>query len=535
VLWDLSYLLDISHRIALGQVPYRDFPLVHPPLTFLIQAALERLCGRHYFLTIGYTAAAGGLGTVLAWRIILRVLQVPMAWTISLLLTAPLCVLSVYSIYPHPIYDCDCVLAILLAILLLQRCLVDTGRGWRSAAVAGFASVLPVFFKQNIGGPFLMAVVAGLFVLLGASWWSRETVELPQRPVLFQFLGSILGSLAVGLVLNQISAGLGSYFRWTVYFAAQRRLPGVGDMLTVYRQPSFVWTLPLLGCGLLILATGLSRHRWARVVGTVLTGAPFVASVVYLFFQDDADERADNLLALWPLLLLAAGVVALFELRKGVIARRLVPFWVLAAIHGTFLSQQLWGSTYAIWPLLMILVAYVVACFHRSSGRAGLTFAAAVGGTFLVCGGFYAVSLERLNYIQIPGGEPLVRASLPALRGMAVCGPFLPDFEELVRFAEQEIPAQDGILLLPGEEPFYYAIGRTPQFPVQIFDHTTDPYSAEELMAEARRRGIRWVVVKTRLQSNEDPLPERERTMELVKSEFRQERRLAGYDVYRRL
>jgi hypothetical protein len=54
-------------------------------------------------------------------------------------------------------------------------------------------------------------------------------------------------------------------------------------------------------------------------------------------------------------------------------------------------------------------------------------------------------------------------------------------------------------------------------------------------MAEARRRGIRWVIVKTRLQSNEDPLPERERTMQLVKSEFRLEKRLAGYDVYRRL
>lgn len=42
VLWDLSYLLDTSWRIALGQVPYRDFPLAHPPLTFLIQAARRR-------------------------------------------------------------------------------------------------------------------------------------------------------------------------------------------------------------------------------------------------------------------------------------------------------------------------------------------------------------------------------------------------------------------------------------------------------------------------------------------------------------
>ena len=40
IIWDLSYLLDSSARMALGQHPYRDFPFVHPPLTFLLQAAI---------------------------------------------------------------------------------------------------------------------------------------------------------------------------------------------------------------------------------------------------------------------------------------------------------------------------------------------------------------------------------------------------------------------------------------------------------------------------------------------------------------
>jgi hypothetical protein len=534
VLWDLSYLLDISHRIALGQVPYRDFPLVHPPLTFLIQAALERLGGRHYFLTIGYAAAAGGLGTVLAWRIILRVLQIPMAWTISLLLAAPLCFVGIYSIYPHPIYDCDCALAILLAILLLQRCLADIGRGWRSAGVAGLVSVLPVFFKQNIGGQFLMAVVAGLLVLLGARWWSRDAGALPERAILVQVLCSILAGVAVGLVLIQSFWGLGNYLRWTVHFAAERRLPGLGEMFAVYRQPSFVWTLPAFAAGLLLLHTRLAARWWGKALALGLAAAPFAGSLVFLILDDDLDERADNLLALWPLLLLACGVMAILELRKGLTVGRILPFFVLAAIHGTFLSQQLWGSTYAIWPLLMILVAYLLGALPLASGWARPALAAMICTTFAVCGGLYAAGHERLNYAQIPDA-PIMRAALPALHGMSTSGPYIPDFEELVRFAEQEIPPRDGILLLPGEEPFYYATGSTPQFPVQIFDHTTDPYSAEELMAEARRRGIQWVVVKTRLQSNEDPLPERERTMQLVKSEFRLEKRLAGYDVYRRL
>src|ERR1700677_455257 len=75
ILWDLSYLLDTSWRIALGQTPYRDFPLVHAPLTFLIQAAIIRLAGRHYFLQIAYAALIGGLGSVIGWRIILSMLR----------------------------------------------------------------------------------------------------------------------------------------------------------------------------------------------------------------------------------------------------------------------------------------------------------------------------------------------------------------------------------------------------------------------------------------------------------------------------
>jgi hypothetical protein len=211
-----------------------------------------------------------------------------------------------------------------------------------------------------------------------------------------------------------------------------------------------------------------------------------------------------------------------------------MPLVVLAAIHGTFLSQQLWGSTYSIWPLLMLLIGYALTAVPALARRIVPTLAGIVCATFLVCGGLYAVSHERLNYVQIPEDESIYRSRIPVLGGMADRGPYLADFEELVAFANREIPPQDGILLLPGEEPFYFATGRKPQFPVQIFDRTTDPYSAEDLLVEAKKRHIDWVILKTRLQSTEDPLPDRERTMVLIRSEFRLYKQLAAYDVYRR-
>lgn len=552
ILWDLSYLLDTSWRIALGQMPYRDFPLVHPPLTFLIQAAIMRIAGRHYFLHVAYATVVGGLGTAIAWRILLRILvdKVSSAWIVSLLLAAPLTVLGLYSIYPHPIYDCECAFWILVSLLLLQRMSsslsdeIEEPQDWKSwarPALTGAAIVLPVFFKQNMGLPFLLAVVAGILLLLLLGWICQarglSQSRNPSTAALLAVVAGVAVTFAAALGLIQLTAGLGNYLHWTVQFAAQRRLPGFSEMLTVYQQPSFVWTLPCVGCGLVLLCLPLANRVWGqiwiRLVAFCLLSAPLIGSLVYLFLNDDLDERADNLLALWPMLLLLAAVIALIELRKGVTLTRLMPFFILAAIHGTFLSQQLWGSTYAIWPLLMLLIAQMLTAVPAAMRKLVPALATVVCATFLVCGGLYAVGHERMNYLQIPDG-PVQRVTLPALHGMADRGPYLADFEELVRFANEQIPAQDGILLLPGEEPFFFATGRVPRFPVQIFDNTTDPYSAQQLMVEANRRGIRWAIVKTRLQSNEDPLPEREQTMLLIAQDYSLYRELGGYVVYRR-
>jgi hypothetical protein len=220
-------------------------------------------------------------------------------------------------------------------------------------------------------------------------------------------------------------------------------------------------------------------------------------------------------------------------LRRGITLGRLMPFFVLAAIHGTFLSQQVWGSTYALWPLLIVLVTQTLAALPARARPVVMTTAALLGAVFIICGGLYAVSLQRLSYIQIPDA-PLEHSSVPALRGMADRGPYLPNFDELVEFTEREIPRASVLLVLPGEDPFYYATGRIPRFPVTLFDPTTDPYSAPELLAEAHRRDVKWVIVKRVQQIDGDPMPEKVQSMELMAAEYALYRRLGGYDIYRK-
>src|SRR5882762_4210179 len=109
VLWDLSYVLENSTRISLGDVPYRDFPFPYAPLTFLVQAAIIKLTGRVFWHHVVYCAVVGGAGTVLTWRIVLNLLRavVPRPRLVAFCLSLPLICLGIYCILPHPFYDPD--------------------------------------------------------------------------------------------------------------------------------------------------------------------------------------------------------------------------------------------------------------------------------------------------------------------------------------------------------------------------------------------------------------------------------------------
>ncbi len=552
VLWDLSYVLDTADRMALGQIPYRGFPLVHAPLTFLVQAALIRLAGHVYWHHIAYVTAMGGLGTVLAWRITLETLRerIQHAWILALLLATPLAVLGIYCIFPHPSYDCDCAFWMLVAIWALQR--AESGSAGRGFT-AGALTCVPLFFKQNMGLPFLAAVVGAAAVLLIARS-ARRTAPHGRRPVPgglgsphapedrspLALLSGVAVTLALAALTLHFTTGIGNCLHWTIRIAGQRRLPAFRDMLGIYLDPSLLWTLPCIAAALVLL--GRTRGGFpSRIFGFFLLAAPFAATLLSLLVYQDADERGDALLALWPLLLILATAAAFWNLyrrRTALTLRTLLPFVVLVAVNGTLMSQQLWGSTYAIWPLLVLLLAETIVALGAVTGAMPRAWPAPgpamfIAITLLVCGGFYTASEERLSYAQFPAGAAM-RSAYPQLAGLAMPGEYLPDFDELLRYASAHIPFDDGLILIPGEDLFYYATGRVPRFPVLLFDPTTDVYSPQQVAALVRSRGIHWLIVKRNLQLTTDATPDHANLLAAVEREFTLATRLRGYDVYRR-
>jgi len=538
VLWDLSYILENATRISLGQTPYRDFPFPYAPLTFLAQATIIKLFGRvvlHHYL---YAALCGGLATLVTWRILLRLVAgsaLPARLT-AFLLAVPMIFLGTNSIFPHPFYDSDCTFFLLFCIWLLLRM---ERRNFPAIATVfcGVCFAVPLFIKQNTGLAFFLS--AGVCIVF---------FGIRKRRAAALLLAGMAGGVIIGLGLIQYTAGVGNYLHWTIQFASSRRLPGISTVLGVYRDPELIWIFALFAAGLaLLLLYPIAHGLLQRVtgwLGALLLSLPFLWALAALFLEENASDRVEALLRLWPVVLVASFVLGLWQLRHSVTIAQTIPFILLGAIHGAFLSQQLWGSTYALWPLLMILIATILIAVagpekndvDSSRKSATLPIMALTGIISLVLlgtGGYYALSHERLEYADL-SGETLLHSKLPALRGLAMRGEWLADFEELVAYTDREIPRGDAILMLPGEDLFYFTTGRTPRFPVVMLDNTVNPYSAEQIAELARQRNVDWLVVKRNLQLQEEPLAFRRQLVELLSRDFEATESLDNYDIYRR-
>jgi hypothetical protein len=446
----------------------------------------------------------------------------------------------------------------LAAVLWLER------RGFAivPTVVAGMLLVIPLFVKQNIGLGYLGTWLIALVVLLAIALWKK----LPIRGYISLILGAVAG-LGIAAAVIEWWVGLETYKYWTWDFARLRRTPSMADMLSVYQDPLFaVWIAAFLVGALLFWSFGRKRQlettdddgtvtlidstpsdptlrRIFLSLSVALLIVPFLWPVIYLFIDGDASERGERLANIWPVVLAASVVLCVFSFRRLTGIRKLLAIVLFATAHAVFLSQQLWGSTYGIWPILVILVGLIILSLNELTNRqfsGYLTvFAVIVSASLATAGAFYVYSNERLDYIDFEDGE-MQHSTLPQLKGLSIRGDYLPDFEELVRYTSENIPRDDSILELPGEDLFYYTTGRRPTFPTLLFDVTNNPYTAEQIADMARERGVKWLIVKQDLQidtdksSDDKTIDDKDHILETLRPEFKHVDDLNNYEIYRR-
>jgi len=207
-LYDISYMITNWFRIAEGQLPYRDFILVHNPGSFLWGGLLFRLFGASYFVVISWMCFVNLISVFLISRVLERLNIHPLFRLILLPLSS--CALP-YSVVASPNYDADATFAILLSLLFLLS-LIKSSRNTPSIWIfLGVVAVLPFTIKQNYGGAFLLSVVIALVLV-------RRFLSLT-----YFLLGSIL-SISLLAVVMLFNGMLHNWWTYSVLFAAKNRL-----------------------------------------------------------------------------------------------------------------------------------------------------------------------------------------------------------------------------------------------------------------------------------------------------------------------
>jgi hypothetical protein len=494
---DVSYILNTAYRIAVGDVPYRDFTLPQAPFTFLVQAAIVKLFDSSYSHHVWYAALLSGAATLVTIDLF-RLLVAPRfarARAYALVACLLLVPLGVHSLFPIPWYDADASFLALLALYSVARAHREQAAApW--AALAGLFAVLAAFAKQNMGFPLLAASQA-----LVLPWLFDPT----RRRRYAAFVAGSAGSMALAIAVIHATCGIGNYVRWTFAFAAERRLVPTLP-LAVYRRGEIWAWIGIAALGLLLLAKRRRRPEpaaaaswtWRDLLGAGLLLLPLLAPLA----QGPA-QRAALFARLWPLAMpLAAALAAITWLRERTSFSPLFTATVLVFCYGTFLSQGVAGSSFAVWPFFCLLLGSIVIGLRSLAPglapRLGEAYLAATVGAALLTGVPQLLANRRLDYIHQEGRVQPSR--YPRLAGLNTPGDYLPRLDELLAFFERQVPPDEALTAIPGEDPLYFALRRRPRLPLVLFDGTVNTFGPAQLIERAKASGVEWIVVKRQRQ-----------------------------------
>ncbi|QUV94982.1 hypothetical protein J8C00_08850 [Chloracidobacterium sp. E] len=543
VLGDYAYIVDTAWRIAQGEVMYRDFGLPHSPLTFHVQATLIKVFGFSYGVTAWYCTVVN-VGYVLLTYGLVRVL-VP-GWS-GVALCVPLVWLAPHSIYPHPFYDPDACWLVLLNLNLLHW--VATRRvGAVVAFLGGVTTVLPALAKQNVGYPYVALVVVAVV------WWgwlrgrwvgagagsrgegkgeskAEGTAELDVVGLRWFGAGVVVGVVGAAVWLG-LTCGLGNYWRW-VFASASRRLADLTFILETYGNYES-WVLG----GLMVLGWWLwqrkgegARPFWVATASATLLLGPFVVVSAITWLCGRFFVGFDYpLLSLWVPVMILTLVVGLWQLPAVLSAsqpvRTMLPWIAVILTFFSFLSQGHTGSSYGIWALFVLMMAYAMPL----PGKCWQLLMCWTFATTLTLAAIpYVYRNIRLRYID-RRGKTLQTVTSGSFRGFTVHVPHLSNFFELLDFVTKYIPESEPVVCVPQEDPFYVMTGRRNPLPMVIFDRTATPLSPEEIVEEAERRQVKWVIVKRVLQFG-GLAGETKGLPEVFSEKYSRVARLKGYDI----
>ncbi len=527
---DLSFVLEHSYKILHGIVIYKDFIFPYPPGTFIIQALVIKIFGTTLYPQIIYCSLVSFFTYLLTYRILYFFNNDKL---LNVILAFPVVFTGGYGLLSFPFYDPDSVLFILISIYFIF-CAIEKGFPAIVTFLGGFFTVFPAFFKQNTGLAFFALINISFIIVLV---YKKEEINL--KSYLVFLFGALIAS-AGWIIYIQLTSGIANYYYSIITIPGQVRLPTPTRFFKEYLNFRVFKDVLLCIPVFLVLYFIESKNRWVNYFVYLLALLPFyiIPLTEYILFHR---EYYDSFLEIWIVTIIfasVAGIYSLLKIKDINLYTKIFIFVLIGLLNAAFLSQGYNSSTYSLWPILSILLGmlYLISAhgkfkFHTAQFKRIFTLnslAITISVVVLVVSNFH---WHMVFYLS--GEGELHRSTNAALKGLVAPGDFIPNLDNLLVFVKNEIPPDDGIINIPHEDPFFFATGRIPQVPIYINEWSLTIYTPEEIVDMIRTHGVKWIIVKTRLQMGNSDNRNIDTILSMLKKDYSPYKSIPGYEIYK--
>ena len=474
---DFTYNIENTYRIYKGMVPYKDTFLVLTPGSYYLQVLFFKIfnasnLGLIVLLIIDHVIRLG-----LLYGIITKITK--RTWLTGILILAAS--LSDATIYPFTNYNFFCTTAMMLYIWYDVRFLNKESKEVKYI-ISGILLTLPFLFKQNYGLFFGIGVhIVWLFRSIESKNWKKYALV---------FLGTIISAFLFILFLFINGIELMEFLYPTFFFSADKKevifiFFSVICMMVDGTNIVVAMFTPLMS--FLVHFTKLNT-RVKEILNMVCMFIAwfFVPTFIGYFMVENN---------LWYLLSFACLFIWINEhvLKKEILTEKSSLFLAFFSIMIGYCTHGIVGSFY-ILAVVVVMIADVYSSRMYKQVIYIVLFAMV---------GYNIIHSLNVGYYWIneTGELHTVSDINSRLYGVGIKGKWLPEFENLVEYINEEI-GEDTFFEYPCEDPVYWATDKEPQLSYFQLLEATSPFSKDDTIDIIAEKKISYVIVKRELQNH---------------------------------
>lgn len=541
---DYSYQVENAYRIYLGQIPYRDFVLVLPPGTYYIIALIMKIFGLANIYQVLYIALLSFLTVILTYAL-LCVFNKNKRLNVFFLI--PL-IFAGHSMYPFPSYDVNATFFMLLGLYCLSNIILKKNTYFHYCYFTGILLALPLFFKQNTGLIFLLS---SLSILLIYKFLTNKKIS--NKSFLCILFGTISPIILLLLFLLKNNA-LSDFWFQLFLFPSRVRSPlsaGFQVIFDFLSVKNLILYISFFLLGIYAIKNKLKKTHRNIFLSLAIAVPLFLYPLIYSFLISLNQIRFDSFklifnfsknfyslfFSFWYVILLLLFLTTVIDfsankVRGQELFVKLLAVLLALCISTSFLSQGVIGSTYGIYPLLMLLVSAIFNSLSHNyvdvRWQYFFIFFVFLITFFL---SIYIYFNGRIFYIERSG--ELLRFTNEKFKPLATPGEWIGNMEMMFRYVEKNIPQKDSVIALPGEDPFYYATDRKPVLKYFQYFYQTFPFSKDQYIADILNNRIDWIIIKNPLQYTKYNASQE--IVSRLSKVYSQYKIIKGYIIYKRI